>query len=144
LGYADMASGQPVAGDPNTSGWQGPLHASRATIEEIHPSQRDGAMLTFPCFRTTAFYAPGMSGGPISSVDGRIIGVVSTSFDEGGTAYGALMAGILEANVRLPTDQVNVIALSFPDLIANGLVNTDGAEVSLDRTGIGVSLTWSE
>jgi len=50
---------------------------SSGTIQEIHPTYRDTAMLSFPCFRTDARFSHGMSGGPV--------------FDEYGTPITRLM-----------------------------------------------------
>ncbi len=143
LGYADMVVGHPSSEDANTSQWQGPLHASQAVIEEVHPSGRDRAMLSFPCFRTSAFYAPGMSGGPIARPDGRIVGVVSTSYERGiQTAYGALIGAIIGARMRLPDDDGQPVDLDFPSLQALGVVSTDEIATTLDRTDDGASLEW--
>jgi len=144
IGYSSMATDRP-ADDPNTMTWQGPLQASRGTIEEIHPSGRDRAMLTFPCFRTSAFYASGMSGGPIVSSDGRTIGVVSASFERGGgTAYGALMGSILESELRLPTENGEMEGFDFPSLIGDKVVKTDNTSIALNWDADGLSLSWPD
>ncbi len=144
IGYSSMETYRAVD-DPNTVTWQGPLHASQATIEAIHPSGRDRAMLTFPCFRTSAFYAPGMSGGPIVSSDGRVLGVVSASFERGGgTAYGALMGSILESELRLPTENGEMEDFDFPSLIADKVVKTDNTSIVLNRDTDGLSLSWPD
>ncbi len=53
--------------------------ASRGLIEEIHFPQRDAAVLSFPCFRTSARFDAGMSGGPIVSEAGQVCGVVCSA-----------------------------------------------------------------
>jgi len=144
IGYSSMATDRP-ADHPSTMTWQGPLQASQGTIEAIHPSGRDRVMLTFPCFRTSAFYASGMSGGPIVSSDGRTIGVVSASFERGGrTAYGALMGSILESGLRLPIENGEVEDFDFPSLIGDKVVKTDNTSIVLSWDADGLSLTWPD
>jgi serine protease Do len=57
-----------------------PLHGSHGEIEEVHPSRRDRSFIDFPCFRTSAWYASGMSGGPVFAEDGNVVGLVSLDF----------------------------------------------------------------
>lgn len=54
-------------------------------IEEIHPQRRDRALVDYPSFRTGVQYESGMSGGPIISESGYVIGIVSASVDTGGS-----------------------------------------------------------
>lgn len=129
LGYADMAPGEQLPDHPNGMhgiGFYAPLHASQAIIEEVHASGRDSAMLPFPCFRTSAYFAPGMSGGPIISNSGRVTGIVSAGYGrEQRTAYGAIMAGIIRNGARLLDD--HGVDFDLVDLVKHGLVDTDVA-----------------
>jgi hypothetical protein len=54
--------------------------ASKGVIEEIHFPKRDNAFLRFPCFRTSLRNEHGMSGAPVLSKDGSVIGVVCSGF----------------------------------------------------------------
>jgi hypothetical protein len=84
-----MKVGKQAPDDPDTTEWTGDLRASQATIEEVHASGRDRVLAPFPCFLTNAYFAPGMSGGPIVSRGGRVVGVVSRGFErEHRTAEG--------------------------------------------------------
>ena len=49
------------------------------SVIEIHPRQRDGYFLPFPCFRTDAQFDGGISGGPVFNAAGRICGLVSSN-----------------------------------------------------------------
>jgi Trypsin-like peptidase domain len=51
------------------------LAASNGVIEEVYESRRDSAIVSYPSFRVGTRYAPAMSGGPILSTDGRVIGL---------------------------------------------------------------------
>ncbi|MBN1777451.1 MAG: trypsin-like peptidase domain-containing protein [Clostridiales bacterium] len=55
------------------------LNASKGEIVEIYGNKRDSILLKFPCFRTNARYDHGMSGGPIISVNGGVIGIITMS-----------------------------------------------------------------
>jgi hypothetical protein len=143
LGYSEMSVGESAQPAPDTFGWQGPLHASQSVIEEVHGAGRDRSMMTFPSFRTSAFYESGMSGGPIARTDGRIVGVVSTSFGpDAGTAYGALMGSIIEMGVKLPSDAGEIEEFDFQRLINHNLVSVDDTTVTLNRSPEGASLNW--
>jgi S1-C subfamily serine protease len=140
LGYPGMAVGEQVPDDPNTMGWNGPLHASQATIQEVHPAGRDRSMLPFPCFRTSAYFAPGMSGGPIVRQDGRVVGVVSASYERSQrTAYGAIMAGVVRTGMRLVDDHGAPLHLDFQGLIGHKLIDVGDEDV----TWTGAGLEWS-
>ncbi len=140
LGYPGMRVGEQAPDDPDTSDWNGPLHASQAKIQEIHAAGRDRGMLPFPCFRTDAYFAPGMSGGPIVRQDGRVVGVVSAGYERAQrTAYGAIMGGIIRTGVRLLNNEGEPVDLTFPNLIAHRLVDVDDATVTWNGSG----LEWS-
>jgi hypothetical protein len=140
LGYPGMRVGEQAPDDPNTLGWNGPLHASQAKIQEVHPSGRDRGMLPFPCFRTDAFFAPGMSGGPIARPDGRVVGVVSAGYERAHrTAYGAIMAGVVLTGLRLLDDDGDSVDLDFQGLVAHGLIDV---ETDLVVTWDGTGLEW--
>lgn len=91
FGYHSMAwSGE----DPDFSVAQ-KFYCSRGEIEEVHVPRRDAVMAPFPCFRTSARYDPGMSGGPVFCKDGLVRGVVCSSIeglDEGFVSYVSLIA----------------------------------------------------
>lgn len=58
-------------------------HESSGTIAAIHEHSRDRIMLPYPCFEASAATKGGMSGGPVFSDDGHVIGVVGSSFELG-------------------------------------------------------------
>lgn len=58
-------------------------HESSGTIAAIHERNRDRVMLPYPCFESNAVIKGGMSGGPVFSGDGHVIGVVGSSFELG-------------------------------------------------------------
>lgn len=58
-------------------------HESLGTIAVIHERSRDRVMLPYPCFEASAATKAGMSGGPVFSGDGHVIGVVGSSFELG-------------------------------------------------------------
>lgn len=58
-------------------------HESIGTIAAIHELSRDQVMLPYPCFEASAATKGGMSGGPVFSNAGHVIGVVGSSFELG-------------------------------------------------------------
>lgn len=58
-------------------------HESNGRITEVHERMRDRVMLPHPCFETSARIEGGMSGGPVFSSDGHVIGVIGSSFELG-------------------------------------------------------------
>ena len=53
--------------------------ATRGTVQEVHFPRRDNWLLPFPCFRTSARFDPGMSGGPIMDTTGNVVGMICSS-----------------------------------------------------------------
>ena len=119
------------------------LCTSRGLIEEIHESRRDSSLVTFPSFRCGALYLPAMSGGPVISVDGRSIGVVSTGMSASpgvpATSYCALTAGLLEIDIPIEGPRV-----TMAEAIEKGLVPVGGPRTTLTRDDeSGVTIGWS-
>ena len=79
LGYPEMKwrNIEPGRVDISTT----PLCASRGKIEEVYFPRRDSTLLPFPCFRTSASFPKGMSGGPVFSESGQVCGVIASGFD---------------------------------------------------------------
>ncbi len=123
------------------------LCTSRGRIEEVHESRRDSSLVTFPSFRTGALYPPGMSGGPVISVAGRVIGVVSTGMTASdgipATAYCALSAGLIELEIPVEGTRMTVA-----EAIENGSVPVLGDEstpaTTLTRDDDSIAtITWN-
>lgn len=122
------------------------LQGSRGRIEEVHSSKRDSSLSTFPTFRTNGLYLPSMSGGPVATFDGRVVGVVSSGIESDGEpiGYGALVAPILELSVDLRDAHGDRRAFSIPDLMTEGYIKRDDANVEVTRTSDGIQLRWLE
>jgi hypothetical protein len=45
-------------------------------VVEIYPRRRDSSMLAFPCYRTSARFEHGMSGGPVFNDQGELCGLI--------------------------------------------------------------------
>ena len=145
LGYGDMTTGVAVPNSDHLH-WSGPAYAARSVIEEVHTGGRDRSKLSFPCFRTNAFYAFGVSGGPIiREVDGRVIGVVSASWqEEARLAYGAIFAAILGSGIKLPDTSGELCKFDFQALADNNLVDTDDVMPAMWRTDDGCVIVWAD
>jgi S1-C subfamily serine protease len=144
IGQRCMALGYP---QKTSASFTYTLLATQGIIEEIHPQRRDGALSTFPSFRTTALFRGGMSGGPIIGENGRVIGVIShgTESDrpELVTGYGASIAAIAELKLDLHDNDGKVQEFSVNQLTEMGiLARGDRSTVTLHRADTGVTLTW--
>jgi len=155
LKMQEITFGQPRLGDPCLAlGYPqqlGPvsytLQGSRGLIEEIHPRQRDRSLSTFPSFRTTGLFVPGMSGGPIIDTGGRVVGVISHGTDalESGSAigYGASVAAISELKLDLHVDDGQVHEFTIQELVDMGALGRGSdSYVTLERRGDGITLIW--
>jgi hypothetical protein len=102
-------------------------------VEEIYPVSRDNGLLSFPCFRTNAQFAPGMSGGPIFDDSGNVCGVVcsGTQIEEGGanhTSYGSLIWPIFGCEIDIAdSPNANIRKTLLYDLAKKGIISTDAS-----------------
>ena len=65
----------------------GEFMSSVGVVREVHEWRRDRAMLPFPCFRVSARFDAGMSGGPVFDEYGSLCGLVCANVD-GSHEYG--------------------------------------------------------
>jgi len=52
--------------------------SSTGIVEEIHALRLDSVLRPFPCYRVSARFDPGMSGGPVFNESGALCGIVCT------------------------------------------------------------------
>lgn len=105
-------------------------------ITEVHPLARDSVMLPNPCIGVKCLTIGGMSGGPVFDMHGKVLGILSSSFeDDEGPSYASLWwpSAALEINslwppgfVSLPT---NLLALG-----ASGAVSIDRRDALIPDT----------
>ena len=108
------------------------LNASKGVIAEIHEEKRDSVMLKFPCFRTTARYDHGMSGGPIIAENGRVVGIITSSITTENnlgpyTSYGALLPPLLALKIRYRKNEESneIVEDYFYDMVRAGYFHVD-------------------
>lgn len=63
-------------------------HESKGLVTQVYDLARDRAMLPHPCFEATARFDGGMSGGPVFSSNGCVVGAVGSSIDFGDVGGG--------------------------------------------------------
>jgi S1-C subfamily serine protease len=143
LGYPEIVIGRPT--ELNSSAVI-KLSSTRGSIEEIHPSRRDGSMITFPSFRTNALCLPGMSGGPVIDPSCFVIGVISAGMQQSSEpdlphlSYCSLLAALFELNVP-----VEGAPLTLTQLSERGAVIVDtSAPMILTREGGELTAVWPE
>lgn len=99
--------------------------ASRGVIEEIHFPKRDNSFLNFPCFRTSMRNEHGMSGAPVLSNNGNVIGVICSGFKGENIYYVSLIGPAL----FLQLDGINAKGapdkMFLYDFISGGAVVAD-------------------
>ena len=62
---------------------------TNGVVQEVHDLKRDGALISFPSFRTDARFDGGMSGGPVFDSNGHVCGVICSNLppDVGGVDH---------------------------------------------------------
>ncbi|MDQ0392231.1 trypsin-like peptidase domain-containing protein [Labrys monachus] len=131
LGYHAMTWG----GDEQLHQVHQNFAASRGIIEELHVPTRDRHSLNFPCFRTSARYDGGMSGGPVLGEDGLVRGVVCSSMkldgeETGHISYASLIAPAMLLVVEA-RDGHGVVAQRFLwEFVESGAIAADTAGIA--------------
>jgi len=117
---------------------------SRGEILDIHETKRDSAFLTFPCFRTSARFDAGMSGGPVLNAEGSVCGIVSAgsglSSDERHSSYASLLWLAMGSTINIaPSEGAPVESRTLMELVSSGFILTDGTEkqISVRRSAGG-------
>lgn len=132
--WAEVAPGEGVAHSAEQS-----FAATRGTVQEVHFSGRDQAVLPFPCYRVSGQFDGGMSGGPLIGHDGLVIGVVCSSMgdpcDGGGhisyaSLIGPVMGQTLDASA---SPDIRPTRHFLWDLVTGGAVRADSAGVTVYR-----------
>lgn len=80
--------------DREMNAWFGHFVLSHGKVTKIYPDGRDSVMMPWPCIEVDCPTLGGTSGGPAFGEDGRLIGVLSTSFsstEHVGPSYVSLL-----------------------------------------------------
>lgn len=85
---------------------------SWGAIKRLYPFGRDRVMLPGPCFETDLQVYRGSSGGPVFSINGAIIGVVSTGYDDVQISYITPISEIIDIDINV----FNIETASFVDI----------------------------
>lgn len=115
------------------------FYCSQGAVEEIHIPRRDAVMAPFPCFRTSARYDAGMSGGPVIGEDGLVRGVVCSSIqglnsDDGYTSYVSLIGPSALIQVERLNEDGVVTRYFIGDLIERKIVPADLTGTRFERS----------
>lgn len=111
--------------------------ASKGIIEEIHFPKRDNAYLKFPCFRTSLRHERGMSGAPVLSKDGGVIGIVCSAIEGEDIYYASLIGPALFLQIDAINAGGNSDKVFLYDFITGGAVVVDETinQLSIHRQG---------
>jgi len=81
-------------------------------VKDVHQVQRDRLKLTYPCYQVNARFDGGMSGGPVLDDDGKLCGVICSTYppfseDEEHASYVATLwpAMAISMNIDVKTGQ---------------------------------------
>jgi len=117
-------------------------HESSGIITTIHELSRDRVMLPHPCFAASAATKGGMSGGPVFSSTGYVIGVVGSSFelgesDEPDVSYVSAIWPAVGIELRHTAAQVTAATAPYllQALVDDGSVRAVDRFTSVDATG---------
>jgi hypothetical protein len=131
LGYHDMKD-EIARDNPYDHTIEQTYSASQGIIEEICFPRRDASMLTFPCFRTSLRHEPGMSGGPVVSEDGGVIGVVCSAIKGQDIYYVSLIGPALFLQLDGLGADGKAARMFLYDFVAGGAVGVDQTMRGLD------------
>lgn len=66
----------------STVTWNETPTTSKGSVTLVYDNHRDSVMLSFPCFETDARFDPGMSGGPVFSESGELMGLICSGLED--------------------------------------------------------------
>lgn len=139
-------------------------HESSGIIAAIHKLKRDSVMLPYPCFEASVTTKGGMSGGPVFTSDGYVIGLVGSSMELGESGepdvsfitaiwpvagiqlrHTASVLGITKLD---DDEETGEPAPGYPlqDLVDSGDVLSVHCSTSVDASGtvtVGVPCSWA-
>lgn len=147
LGYHSMRWDSHETSESTYSVFQ-KYSASQGLIESVHFPARDSFMLTFPCFRTSARFDKGMSGGPIIGESGGVIGVVCSSIEsatqDGYVSYGSLVGPSLLTPIEAKDENGAVGIHCMYEFVEKGGVGVDDTykDVKIIRDGNNASVQF--
>lgn len=107
FGYREAAAHVEMDGQTVAINWSEVPTTARGTVRDIYPVKRDSSVINFPAFHFDARVDGGMSGGPVFSEDGRLVGLISTSLpastdDEAHSSFAAMIYPGLTLDFRFP------------------------------------------
>ena len=107
FGYREAAARAEINGSNVTIEWSEVPTTARGVVREVFFVRRDTSMVNFPAFHFDARVDGGMSGGPVFSEDGRLVGLMSTSLPAGSdnephSSFAALIYPGLTLDFRFP------------------------------------------
>lgn len=120
--------------------------ATRGEVEEIHPAGRDRVFLPFPCFRTSARFDGGMSGGPLMDHSGRVFGVICSSFatDDADSpiSYASPVGAALAIHIEMRDPDGSDRRGFMWDLVPGKALDVEAGASRVGRTGDKISISF--
>lgn len=117
---------------------------TQGEVTQIFPKMRDSAVMPFPCFECSATFLSGMSGGPVISHTGFVIGVITSSFefdnDAQAVGYASLLAPAMHIKLLAKAEDGSEKPCFLWDFVDGGAVNVERADAIIRRTGDHLSI----
>jgi len=145
IGYPELEPGERLGSDAQAFKF-GPT-TSRGVIEEVFPKPR-GGRTDFPSFQVGAHFPGGMSGGPVLSELGTVIGVTATGWDLASlglapVSYPALTGAMTQLRLALSVKGAPLQEFSVPEMVSRGWIVSAGSTCRLIPHGDeGLEILW--
>lgn len=82
-------------------GIEGATHVGIGEVTAVYPAGRDSVMMPHPCIEVKCLTRGGMSGGPAFDQNGKLVGLLSTSFeDHEGPSYVSMLWPVMAAPIE--------------------------------------------
>lgn len=111
---------------------------TQGEVTQVFPIRRDSAMLPFPCFESTATFLSGMSGGPVLSQAGFVIGVITSSYnfndDAAAVSYASLLAPAMHINLLAKTNDGSERPCFLLDFAEGGAIIVERGDALIERS----------
>lgn len=138
IGYGYMKLGEQIGTKASKStsltivDYERQLAVSRGDVVAVHPVRRDLGLLNWPCFQSRARFAGGMSGAPVITEYGVVVGAVCTCTNEAPWTSTVTLLGALMVLHVPPVDDKGHIGRGLVELAEEGAISVTGMDEIAD------------
>jgi hypothetical protein len=100
-------------------------------VTELYNEKRDSLRMPFPSFRTNAKFEASMSGGPVFTQEGKVCGIVCSSFtgadpDDCPISFATTLWPMMGMEMDLPSGNSRKLSVPLLTLAHTGYIKADG------------------